>query len=133
MKNIILGFGISIVLVSCSAVSSLSKLGGKQASIADTQWVLAETVKGKTPTLVLEGNRVSGNAGCNNYFGDVVLDTTAGNFSVKNVGSTRMSCDNMSVEQNYLSMIQQADKYVVNGDVLELYKGNLLLVKFNKK
>ena len=38
----------------------------------------------------------------------------------------------MSVEQNFLKMLSEANRYVINGSVLELYKDNLLLLKFNK-
>ena len=132
MKNLILAIFAVLTVFSCTTLSNISKVGSKQASVANTQWTLAESVKGKTPTLILENNKVSGNAGCNNFFGNLMMDATAGNFSVSNVGSTRMACDNMDVENNYLNMLQQVNKYVVNGNVLELYKGNLLLLKFNK-
>ena len=81
---------------------------------------------------IIESGKITGNAGCNNYFGELSLDATAGNFIVKNVGSTRMSCDNMEVESQFLRMLNEADKYVVSGNTLELYKGNLLLMKLNK-
>ncbi|WP_435525663.1 META domain-containing protein [Chryseobacterium indoltheticum] len=43
-----------------------------------------------------------------------------------------MACANMSVEQNFLDMLNKANKYVVSGNTLELYQDNLLLLKFNK-
>ncbi|MGZ5197981.1 MAG: META domain-containing protein, partial [Kaistella sp.] len=55
------------------------------------------------------------------------------NFSAKNVGATKMACENMEVESNFFSMLNEATKYVVSGNTLELYKGNLLLMKFNKQ
>lgn len=131
MKNLFLSITAAAFLASCTSVSSSSK-GKAQPSLANTVWTLADQVKGKTPTLTVENARVTGNAGCNNYFGELVLDTTAGNFSVSKVGSTRMACENMSVETNYLKMLSEANKYVVNGSTLELYKDNLLLLKFNK-
>jgi hypothetical protein len=44
-----------------------------------------------------------------------------------------MACQNMEVEDNYFRMLNEATKYVVNGNTLELYKGNLLLLKFIKQ
>ncbi len=38
----------------------------------------------------------------------------------------------MSVEKNFMDMVGKANKYVVTGNVLELYQDNLLLLKFNK-
>lgn len=132
MKNLVLGIAAMAFVASCTTTSSTTKTKS-QPSIANTKWVLSEQVKGKTPTLNIEGNRVTGNAGCNNYFGELMLDTTAGNFVANNIGSTKMACENMATESNYLKMLSQANKYVVNGNVLELYRDNLLLVKFTKQ
>lgn len=133
MKNIFLAIFAAVVIASCSTMGgSKSKVGTSQANISDTQWVLSDNVKGKKPTLNVESGRITGNGGCNNYFGELSLDSTAGNFSAKNMGSTRMACDNMDVESNFMKMLSETNKYVVSGTVLELYKDNLLLLKFNK-
>ncbi len=132
-RNISLAIFTAATIVSCSTMATTkTKIGTPQPNIANTQWTLTDNVKGKKPTLVIETAKITGNGGCNNYFGEVMLDRTVGNFSTKNVGSTRMACDNMSEETNYFSMLGAATKYVVNGNTLELYKENLLLLKFTK-
>ena len=131
MKNIFLSIFVAATLVACTSMSS-SKVGSSQVNISNTKWSLAENVKGNKPTLVLEAGKLTGNAGCNNYFGELSLDATAGNFKTNNVGSTRKMCENMEVESQFFNMLKEVDKYVVNAGVLELYKGNLLLMKFNK-
>lgn len=133
MKNVILAIGFAAVLASCSSVSSTkSKVGSVQPSLAGTSWILADAVKGNSPTLNVDDTKVSGNAGCNNYFGEIALNTTGGSFSAQNLGATKKMCENMSVEKNFMEMVSQANKYVVNGNTLELYKDNLLLLKFTK-
>lgn len=134
MKNLFLSICAAAVLVSCGAMSgsSASKVGKSQPSLANTKWTLADHVKGKIPTLNIEGEKLNGNAGCNNYFGTVKLDASNGTFSAGQMGSTRMMCDNMSVEKNFMDMVGKANKYVVSGNTLELYQDNLLLLKFNK-
>ncbi|UZT98863.1 META domain-containing protein [Chryseobacterium fluminis] len=134
MKNIFLSIGATVLLASCGSMtsSSASKVGKAQPSLASTKWELADNVKGKIPTLNIEGEKINGNAGCNNYFGTAKVDPANGNFSAGQLGSTRMACDNMSVEQNFMDMVGKANKYVVSGNTLELYKDNLLLLKFNK-
>lgn len=134
MKNFFLSICTAAVLVSCGTMSSssASKVGKAQPSLAGTKWALADNVKGKIPTLNIEGEKISGNAGCNNYFGTAKVDPAMGNFSAGALGSTRMACDNMSVEKNFMDMVGKANKYVVTGNVLELYQDNLLLLKFNK-
>jgi len=131
MKNLFLSFFAAATVLSCSTMNT-SKVGKAQPPIKNTSWTLADNVKGTKPTLVIETGKVTGNGGCNNYFGTLSLDATAGNFSAKELGSTRKMCDNMAVETNFMKMLGEADKYVLNGNMLELYKGNLLLLKFNK-
>ncbi len=124
---------MAIFFASCSSMAtSKNRVNSAQVNITNTKWTLADQVKGKKPTLVVDSGKITGNAGCNNYFGELMLDPTVGNFSTKNVGSTRMACDYMSEETNFFSMLGAATKYVVNGNTLELYKDNLLLLKFTK-
>lgn len=133
MKKFFVTSMIALAIVSCtSRLGNSSKLGKTQASITGTQWVLADDLANK-PTLVIEQNKISGNAGCNNYFSDITIDTSAGNFIAKNIGSTRKLCKNMTSETSYLSVLQEVNKYVVTESTLELYKDNLLLLKFNKQ
>lgn len=132
MKNLFLSIGVAIILASCGATSSTSSATKKQASITNSYWTLADNVKGRIPTLYIEGDKLSGNGGCNNYFGVVSTNTEGGLFSAKDVRGTRMACDDMSTEINYLDMLRKANRYVVSGDILELYQDNLLLLKFKK-
>lgn len=133
MKNIFYTTIVLLAMASCtSRVGNASKVGKSQAAVTGTQWVLADDITNK-PTLLIEQNRISGNAGCNNYFSDAVIDTSAGNFSAKNIGSTRKMCNNMTAETSYISVLQEVNKYVVTENTLELYKDNLLLLKFNKQ
>lgn len=60
------------------------------------------------------------------------METASGKFEASQMGSTKMACDNMSVEKNFLDMVQKANRYIVSGSTLELYQDNLLLLKFNK-
>lgn len=135
MKNYILGLLGAATIVSCGSMggsSASSKVGKTQASIANTKWVLADKVKGTVPTLNIEGEKINGNGGCNRFFGTVAMDAQSGTFTPSGVGSTKMACENMSVENNYLGALQKVNKYVVTDSSLELYQGSLLLLKFNK-
>lgn len=73
MKKYIFAAMASAVLYSCGAVSTQN-----QPVLANTQWQLSDQVKGNQPTLVFENTRVSGNGGCNNYFGDLQADPATG-------------------------------------------------------
>lgn len=122
------------MLASCAASNYSSKKAGNQAPLEGSSWVLAEQVSTEQPTLVVEAGKITGNTGCNNYFSsNVTIEPKGGVFGASNVGSTKKACINMSVETGFLNMLQQANRYVVNGNSLELYKDNLLLLKFDKK
>ena len=132
-RNISLAIFTAATIVSCSTMAtSKSKVGKPQPNISNTQWTLADQVKGKKPTLVIESARITGNGGCNEYVGEVMIDRTVRNFVALNVKKKKKMCEHMSEETTYFSMLGAATKYVVNGTTLELYKDNLLLLKFNK-
>ncbi|MBS1549531.1 MAG: META domain-containing protein [Bacteroidetes bacterium] len=134
MKKLALIFAILFVVVSCTTNNTIgsTKKSKAQPSLYSTQWTLAEVVKGKNPTMVLENGKISGNAGCNNYFGSFEMDTTQGSLKINNLGTTRMACPNMSAESNFLKILGETNRYIVNGEHLELYKDNLLLLKMIK-
>ena len=136
MKKIVLGIFGALVLASCGSQSGTtansSSVGKAQPSLLSTKWVLDDKVKGKVPTLSIEANKISGNGGCNNYFGTLATDVSTGSFVASQMGSTRMACDNLSSEQNYFQMLSKVTKYVSSGNTLELYQGGLLLLKFKK-
>ena len=130
MKNIILAFFAFIALASCATQVGKSS---KQEVVTNTKWTLTDQVSGsKTPTLNIEDKRISGNGGCNNFFAEATVDTNSGTFLVGNVGSTRMACNDLKTEQNFFNLLEQANKYTVKDGYLELYKDNLLLLRFRK-
>ena len=136
MKKLVFILLAATLWVSCETQTATTvnteKVGKSQASITNTKWVLAERVKGNQPTLHIENDRINGNAGCNNYFGGVEIDAASGKFIPSKMGSTRMACKEMSAESNYLSALGNVNKYVVNGNQLELYKDGLVMLKFTK-
>ncbi|KQT18533.1 heat-shock protein HslJ [Chryseobacterium sp. Leaf404] len=133
MKNYILTLLGAATIVSCGTMgNTASKVGKEQASIANTKWVLADKVKGTVPTLNIDGDKINGNGGCNRYFGTATFNTQSGTFTPSGVGSTKMACENMTVENNFLGALQKVNKYVVSDSSLELYQDGLLLLKFNK-
>ncbi len=125
MKNLLFSIILLLMITSCASITS----NKPQPSLTGTTWVLSDQVKGQSPTLNFEDGKISGNSGCNNYFGPVTIDSNTGSFSAGNIAGTKMMCDNMSVEGNFLKMLNAANKYKINGNTLELYKDGLLLMK----
>ena len=131
MKKIISLAAMLILSLSCSNVS----IAGKKESVQlnNTSWVLEENSKTNSGiTLEIAKGRVSGFSGCNNYFSELIMHPK-GTFQVKSIGATRMLCDNISVEEDYLNLLEKVNKYVISETSLELYKDNVLLLKFKRK
>lgn len=138
MKKIVLAGFAAISIVSCTSTNNANKIGSQQQLLSNTKWEVADnTIEAKVlPYLSFDPEKgMAGSGGCNRIFStDVVIKSKDGSFSVKNVGATKMSCPNMdmNIENNFIRMIETADKYVVDNDKLELYKGSILLLKFKK-
>jgi len=76
-------------------------------------------------------NKVSGNAGCNSYFGTAVLDNETVKFGT--MGSTKMACAEsvMKIENNFLKKISnQTFDYAVGEYSLELKQNNQVIFRF---
>ncbi len=73
-------------------------------------------------------NKVSGNAGCNEYGGTMIVDGNEIKFS--EFRATEMYCDNMDVEQKFLSKLTKVDYFKVEKSQLKMFSQSdeLLLV-----
>ncbi len=81
-----------------------------------------------------EGKRVSGNTGCNNMMGQYELpgdNASRGKISFSPLATTRMACIGIDYEQDYLTVFENCNSYIIQSDTLSLLKGETeLLAKF---
>jgi heat shock protein HslJ len=128
----------SITLSQCKP----TKTPKTSTPLLGTTWSLAE-VDGEpliTPAdaravhLVLEETgqeqRIHGYAGCNNIAGGYKMSgPSAISFTV---AATRMMCspEKMEIEQFFLDALSNANRYAINGDILELLKDDVILARF---
>jgi len=123
---------------SCFTVTNLgsvSRVGSSQASLSGTSWEVEGIHDYQVrPHINFDNEKgISGNAGCNSFFsGNVAVKSAHGEFSVKQIASTQMLCPSevMKTERNFIKILESADGYVINKNKLELFKGNILLIKF---
>jgi heat shock protein HslJ len=102
--------------------------GEEFATLDGTSWRL-ETIQGEPvlpgtePTLVFEDGNAGGTTGCNSFGGPYVATGEAA-IQFTEIASTQMACMDpdgvMDQEIAYLSMLQSATDYRVEGDRLEL-------------
>jgi heat shock protein HslJ len=73
--------------------------------------------------------KISGKAGCNRYFGKVIIEN--GRLMISGVGSTQMACMDMQMESLYLKHLSAVNRYQFNSGILQLYKDQELLLQFS--
>jgi len=118
----IVAAALSLTLMSC----------GKKAADANTlklegEWLIEE-VAGvaaisdvNAPAMSFDGAQLSGQTGCNSFFGDVVLGEADGQVSFSNMGSTKMLCmESDSQEQAILQNLELVSSAVVDGEQIQL-------------
>lgn len=87
-------------------------------------------IEGSTLTATFDNGTVSGSAGCNNFSGGYTLDGDA--ITIGPLASTLAFCDGvMDQEQLYLTLLQSADTYEVDGDTMTLSSGGTVSLIFS--
>ena len=131
-------FTFSILLLSCST----TKKESKNQEITEKYWklieirgekVTADDFASKEPHLILKStdNRVTGNGGCNSFFGTYELQANVNRISFSKMGSTKMACMKPTVEDAFLNVLATVDNYTVKNDTLQLNKARMApLAKF---
>ena len=140
MKHYFTTIGLSILLFSCNTtkkVNTDSTVSQKaQSEIVEKYWklieingqkVTADDFASKEPHLILKStdNRVTGNGGCNSFFGTYELQANANRISFSKIGSTRMACIKPTVEADFLKVLETVDNYTVKNDTLQLNKARM--------
>ena len=81
------------------------------------------------PHLRFEAERVTGNDGCNNFFGPYQLKEDALGFGL--LASTRMMCADIdSFDIAFNRMLLKTTRYRISGNKLEFYSEDKLLASF---
>lgn len=141
LLNVFTIFAFSgLLLTACStSSSSVGIINKNKSSLYNTNWKLVEDeeiVKGYNSEDVyfsIDRNefKVTGYGGCNNFNTAVALDGNAIKFSP--IASTKMLCPTSNIEDSFLNILKEVTRYEIKENVLYLYKGNLLLLKFKNQ
>jgi heat shock protein HslJ len=134
-----------LVLVACKAKKTANEVAPEDSTSAPLDvrlhdiWVLT-TINGEEldrtkarPRLELypKEGRISGNGGCNELFGQ--MDGMGKEITFRNVGTTKMFCrDIMELENNFLTLLQQAQTYRIKDLKLYLFEGKKEILVFQK-
>jgi len=99
-----------------------------KGAVLGKKWNLVDS---KITLQLSADNKVSGNAGCNSYFGTAVLDDETAKFSA--IGSTLMACDEnlMKTESDFLKKISdQTFDYAIGEYSLDFKQNNQVILHF---
>ena len=116
----------SVTVADASGLSDSASMAiTVNANLQGTDWILSNTIPGTSISLVFANGALSGFAGCNSYNATYSSTRAAGgsnNISVGPVTSTQQLCSEeiMSQEQAYLTNLQSAGSYTINGTTLTL-------------
>ena len=110
---------MAIVLTACAAEPppSLTRFS-HPSTLAGTTWRLLTIGRQSVPsgpdlTLEFDGDRISGNGGCNSFGGQFTYEPTTGSFAKSGLLSTMRACVEAArndVEKAYLSTLQGVDR-----------------------
>ncbi|WP_128546215.1 META domain-containing protein [Larkinella soli] len=128
------------ILSSCQSAKNSSPADGTGAAgtaegITEKYWKLTELRgkavpvfegPGREPHFILKNqdNRLSGSGGCNRLMGGYELQPN-NRIRFTKVASTRMACPDMTVEQEFMQVLNTADSYVQKGDTLILNRARI--------
>jgi uncharacterized lipoprotein NlpE involved in copper resistance len=112
-----------------------------EASLLDVRWKLTELMGQPLThsdtenqvvymTLITEDNKVQGFGGCNNFLGSYKFQE-GDRLTFSQIVSTQRACENMALETELFKVLETADNYHWDGDVLMLHKAKMSpLAKF---
>ena len=135
-------FMLALVVGACAQPALTPPATGTLVTLEDTVWVLqsyGELGNSKdiltdteiTAEFVSSEATVRGTAGCNSYFGSYEVEDSQ-LLIPGPIGSTEMYCMEpegiMEQEQQYLTILQSADSYEINGNEFRVNCGSQVLV-----
>jgi len=118
----------------------LETVGNEQGTVMDIKWQLKSiSMKGATSdvrktkpgiSLLVRKNKISGNGGCNSYFGQLRME--GNRFTVSDMGATEMYCEDTSeLEMRYFQLLEKVTTFqlVKNQLILAFPQGELVFDK----
>ncbi len=82
----------------------------------------------QTLEINLNQNTIMGKSGCNNFRGEVEVNDATNNISFKKVVTTRLTCTNQALEDQYLTALNSVDAFFhYNQNLLFISKGEVVI------
>lgn len=135
-SKIIVAFALMAFFVSgCATVTNTFKdsvqLYGtpwKLVQMNGKQVVIPANADNATLAISAADSKFGGTGSCNSFFGNYVINGSQ--ISFQNLGSTKMNCDNMSIEIDYFQALHSVTSYKIVDKSLYLYSGSNAVLVF---
>ena len=141
-KGIITLSILCLIFIAChstkSTVKSTTSLGGtwELNYITGPRIAFDGLYPDKKPTISFDSkeNKVSGNNGCNQYFGALKVEGNKINFKDAKMGMTMMACPGQG-ENVYMKTLEKVDSYSISqdGKTLNFIMGDIVMMRFQKQ
>ncbi|WP_187262993.1 META domain-containing protein [Pontibacter beigongshangensis] len=128
---------LGIIFMAGCTIRNTS-VAGEQNTLLDTDWVLLSFAENEVPATPKtntsfihfdsENDKVKGFAGCNRFFGTYTLKGER--LSLHSLGSTRMACPDIEVENYLMKVFETVTSYKIAGELLTLYSKNTAVAIF---
>lgn len=114
-----------------------------QTTLENTEWKLIE-LKGESNALfaaepdsffftLSKEDGLNGAGACNRFFGSYVADDEPNALRLDPVGMTRMACENMDLEDEFVKTLYEVDSYAIEGDILTLLDDGNIIIKLQAR
>lgn len=123
MKKILLVI-IPFIFLACQSNYDMQNII-KNAS--GKTYSLVAPYKNSNITITINGDKISGFAGVNNYFGS--LEVIGNTIKISNIGRTKMAGQDkvMKIEEDYIKSLQASNKISLKGKELRI--GNMKFIE----
>lgn len=117
MKINYIALTICLIFMSCNSQNPSEKLEGKDWEVIQIEDV-SEFSKAPIITFNVKENKVSGNTGCNNFFGELNLEDNK--LTLGKMGATKMLCSDMTAEDLFFKITDRIAMFKFEDDRLVL-------------
>ncbi|MFI3286393.1 MAG: META domain-containing protein [Rikenellaceae bacterium] len=129
-----LALALIVFIVSCGTTRTTST--SKSFNLETTKWQIeelnGEAIDAKADSFTIEfreDKRIGAKGSCNIIIGDYSYSND-GTLTLRPVGATRTACPDMTTEMEYISALEKATSFEVDGNNLTLLSGKKIVAKF---
>ena len=132
MKKYFAAAALLMMMAACGSAGQDKKLEGTTWKLAKMETIPAKAIDAEADFFTLQFNAadtlVSGRTNCNRFFGKYELKGQKLEF--ENMGMTRMACPEMEYEDAFVKMLDEVDRFEIDGSALKLYDDKKVVAEF---